>query len=57
MQKDELFQRALKFLHVLENIGIEIVIVGDTHDVQYYAHSLLVPHLVRARSKTCLILV
>jgi len=34
---DELFWGALKFLHVLEDIGIEIVIVGDTHDVQYYA--------------------
>ena len=34
MQKDELFQMALMFMHVFEGIGIEIVIAGDTRDVQ-----------------------
>ena len=43
MQKDELFQRALKFLQVLEDIGIEIVIAGDTRDVQYYASLVACP--------------
>ena len=43
MQEDELFQRALKFLHVLEDIGIEIVIAGDTRDLQYYASLVAYP--------------
>jgi len=43
MQKDELFQLAHMFMHVFEGIGIEIVIAGDTRDVQYYAPLVACP--------------